>query len=302
MDEITSIALSFIGLILLSNLLKRRGVLKTEDKDFLSSILINICLPCVIISGFRDFQYSTSLIVAILICVGISITALFLGYMITRKQGRDSRILHMMTSSGYNIGIFTIPFVSSIFTQAAVVCVLMFDIGNAIFVFGTSAAITSYAVDGDKRNPLPALLKKLFSTTPFIIYMIMLAFQVLHVTIVDEIYVFVDLCASATSFLAMILVGIMIEIEVDRSELASIISALILRYTISFSAAAIIFFSTIFETDLKKALMIALCSPVSTASVVFSQKLNCKSSLIGAVSSLSIVISIMAIMSIALFL
>lgn len=302
MSEIQSTAISFVVLILLSNILKQRGVLKVEDKNFLGSILINICLPCVIINGFRGFQYDSSLFFAIFLCMGISIFALILGYAVTRKQGRDSKIVHMMTSCGYNIGIFTVPFVSSFLSPVAVVSTLMFDIGNAIFVFGLLAAVTSYVVDHDTRNPIPALLKKLFSTPPFIVYMIMLICIAGNITLPEGFYTFVELGASGTSFLAMVLIGIMIDIEIDRSERKEILSAIVLRYSVSAMSVLIIYMLPMYDMEVKKALMIAAVSPVSTASVVLAQKLNCKSTLIGAVSSLSIVISIVAIMSIVLFL
>lgn len=301
MGDILSTAASFIFLIALSYFLKRKGIFKSEDKRFLSGILINICLPCVIINGFSDFNFDLSLFTAVFLCIVISSSAAFVAYLVSRKKERDITVLHMMSSTGYNIGIFTIPFVSSFLSSTAVVCTLMFDMGNAIFVFGTLAAMTSFAVDKETSNPIPALLKRLFTTVPFLVYFIMLAILALDITLPNIFYTFVDLGANSTSFLAMILIGIMLEFHFKKEEIKEIISALVVRYSISFISSIVIFMSPIFDHEIKKALMIALFSPISTASVVFLQRLKCKSSLVGAVSSLSIMISIVIIISIVIF-
>ncbi|MFI3325805.1 MAG: AEC family transporter [Clostridia bacterium] len=301
MGDIVSTAVSFILLIFISYFLKTKGVFTNEAKKFLSSVIINLCLPCVILNGFRDFDYDNSLILAIFICIFISIVSLILGYLISRKRNRDSKILHMMNGCGYNIGIFTIPFVSNFLSSTAVVCALMFDIGNAIFVFGALSAATSFVVDNNRSNPIPVICKKLFTNIPFVVYMILLLLLALNITPPSFIYPFVELCSGATSFLAMIMIGLMIEFKINFSEIKEIASTLIFRYSISLVSAILIFQLPMFEHELKKALIIAVFSPMSTACVVYTEKLKCKPSLIGAVSSLSIVISIVAIISIIIF-
>lgn len=301
MQEIITTAFSFIIIILLTYFLKKIGMFKPEDKKFLSAILLNVNLPCVIINGFSDFTYDNSLILAIFLCLGISVVSIFSGYIISKNKPKEVTALYMMTSSGYNIGIFTIPFVSSFLSSTAVVCALMFDVGNAIWVFGTAAAITSAVVNKNKSNPIPAILKKLFTTVPFLSYIFMMFILLLNIQLPDIVFAVTDLGANSTSFLAMVLIGIMIEFNIDKTELREVLSVIGLRYSISILGCVLIFFLPMFDIELKKALMIAALSPLSTSSIVFSQKLGCKASSVGAVSSLSIIFSIIAIICVLVF-
>lgn len=301
MQDIIFTACGFIVIILLSYFLKQIGMFKVDDKKFLGTILINVNLPCVIINGFSDFNFDISLILAIFLCMGISVFSIFVGYFVSRKKDKDVQILHMMSGCGYNIGIFTIPFVSSFLSSTAVVCALMFDIGNAVFVFGTTAAITSIIVNKDKSNPIPAILKKLFTTVPFIVYIVMAFVIALNITLPDIVFSVTDLGANSTSFLAMVMIGIMLEFNIKKEDLKVVSSAILVRYGVSALASVLIFLLPMFDLELKKALMITVFSPLSTASVVFTQKLGCKASLVGAVSSLTIIISIIAIVSIIIF-
>lgn len=301
MVDILNTAGSFIILIIISYFLKMKGIFTEQSKRFLSFVLINICLPCIIVNGFKDFDFDTSLLMAIVACIVISSFGIFFSYLVSRKKNRDGIVIQMMSSAGYNIGIFTIPFVSNFLSSTAVVCALMFDIGNAIFVFGALSAATSFVVDGDRSNPIPTIAKKLFTNIPFLVYIVMLTTILFNLKFPAVVYSFAELGANATSFLAMVMIGIMIEFKINLSEIKYILSALVLRYSVALASSVIIFFLPIFELELKKALMIAVFSPMSTACVVYAEKLKCKASIVGAVSSLSIIASIVFIISIVVF-
>lgn len=301
MNYIITTASSFVILIILSFFLKHIGILKVEDKVFLGNILMFVNLPCVIISGFKDFEYDNSLLTAIFLAIGVSLISIAIGFVLSLKKTDEEKTLHMMTCSGYNIGIFTIPFVSSFLSSSALVCTLMFDMGNAIMVFGTTAAITSAIVFKKKENPIPALLKRMFKTIPFVTYILMLILLAFNITLPDFVYSVTDLGSNSTAYLAMIMIGIMIEFKIDKSEIRTVVSAIIARYALALVASFFVY-SLSFDIEIRKAIIIALFSPFSTASVVLTQKLGCKYSSVGMFSSLSIIISMVAIIGIVILL
>ncbi|MFI3225825.1 MAG: hypothetical protein R3Y09_00330 [Clostridia bacterium] len=300
MNDIIAKAAGFVIIILLAYALKKIGVFKIEDKRVFGGMLININLPCVIISGFQSFQYDTSLVVAMVIGLFASFMGIFVGYLVSRKKDKESKILHMMCTPGYNIGIFTVPFVASFLSPTAVICVLMFDVGNAIMVFGTTAAITSAVVNKERGNPIPAILKRLFTTVPFVTYIVMVLIPTLGFSLPKEVYVITDIGANATAFLAMIMIGIMIEFKIKKDDLKQTTSALLARYGHSFFVSLVIFFLP-YDIEIRKALIIAMLSPLSTSSIVFGENLGGKPSALAVFSSLNIIISMMLIIAVVVF-
>lgn len=301
MGDIIAKATGFVVIIMLSYAFKKIGIFKKEDKSVLGGMLININLPCVIISGFSTFTYDTSLVVAVIIGIVASLCSIPVAYFVSKNKSKESQILHIMGGTGYNIGIFTIPFVSSFLSSTAVVCALMFDIGNAIMVFGTTAAITSAIVNKEKSNPIPAILKKLFTTVPFLTYVVMILVQLLKISLPSHFYIMTDIGASATAFLAMVMIGIMIEFNVEKEDLKQTMTAIFTRYGYSLFVSALIYCLP-YDIEIRKALIISMCSPLSTASLVFSEKLGCKPSLLGVFSSINIVVSMILIISVVIFL
>ncbi len=300
MEEILTTASGFFIMIFIGYLLKKLGIIKLEDKDFLGKILLNVCLPAVIVMSFQSFEFDSSLVIAFFIGCICNLTGIFVGYLISRKKEKDGKAMLMMLTSGYNIGIFTIPFVSSFFTSTAVLSVLMFDVGNAIFVMGISAAIVNGVLNNEKGNPIPAILEKMRKSVTILTYIAMFTLIGIGVEIPEYVFSVASMPASATSFLAMTMVGIMIEFKIDPNERKDLFTLLGIRYGYAFCLAFLIFTCLPFDIEVKKALMIGVMSPMSTASMVFAQTFGCKPSLVGGAGTFSILFSMILIISISL--
>ena len=80
----------------------------------------------------------------------------------------QERGLYMFDLSGYNIGNFSIPFVSSFF-PAAIPFLAMFDMGNSLMVTGTTQAIIELS-SGRKKHGfiLQEIFGVLFRNPPFV--------------------------------------------------------------------------------------------------------------------------------------
>lgn len=125
----------FILIIMLGFALKTKGVCTREHGSFLSTIIMNITLPCSLLSSINNLEITPILLVA-LACgfLGNVITNLS-GYLIQKKESPMTRALSMINSSGYNIGTFTLPFVQSFFPSNLIGYVCLFDTGNALMGF-----------------------------------------------------------------------------------------------------------------------------------------------------------------------
>lgn len=302
MEEILTTSSGFFIMIFIGYFLKKIGVVKLEDKDFLGKILLNVCLPAVIIMSFQGFVFEVSLIIALVIGISCNLLGIFVGYLLSRNKSKETRAMMMMLTSGYNIGIFTIPFVSSFFTSTAVLSVLMFDVGNAVFVMGITAAIVNGVINNEKGNPIPIILGKMSKSVTILTYVAMFTIIGLGIEIPQAVFTIASIPSNATSFLAMTMVGIMIEFKIDPNEKKELFSLLGLRYCYGFFMAFLMFTFLPFDLEVKKALMIGVLSPMSTASMVFAQTFGCKPSLVGGAGTFSILLSMIFIISTSLFL
>lgn len=299
MKSILTTASGFFIVIFLGFIMKKRGIISLKDKDFIGVILLNVCLPCVIILSFETFIFDISMIIALLIGMAANLSGIFVGYLLSRNKSKEDKALFMVLTSGYNIGIFTIPFVSQFFTSSAVLAVLMFDVGNAVFVMGTSAAIISAVINQEKGNPLPLIYKKMSTSPTILTYVFMFTVIALGIEFPKELFTIASIPANATSFLAMIMVGILLEFNIEKSEKTELVRLLCLRYGFAFFLSFLMFYGLPFSLEIKKALMIGVLSPMSTASMVFAQTLGCKPSLVGGAGTFSILFSMIFIVGVS---
>lgn len=294
--------IGFFFIITMGYLLKKKGIFKVEDRKVISNIILLLALPCVVISSFRDFNFNAAYIVAFILGILSNLVIILSFKIYSHKKTRNEKILYMMLTSGYNIGIFTIPFVSGFLNSRALLMVVMFDIGNAIFVFGGNYAITSSIVDGKSSGIGKTFFKNMFSSVPFVLYIILLVLQFLNIKLPEPVYKISDMIAPATSFLAMLMVGIIFEVKNSKEDRKINISLLVARYLCATIIATLIYLFLPIDLELKKALMIAVFSPISTASVVYCQKLGGKPSVVGVFSSFSFILSMVIMTGICLFL
>lgn len=302
MLDILITSAGFFLMIFIAYVMKQHGILRLEDKDFLGKVLINVCLPAVIVMSFQEFVFDVSLIAAFLIGMCCNLLGVFVGYFFARNGSKEKKSLLMILTAGYNIGIFTIPFVSSFFVSSAVLGVMMFDVGNAVFVMGTSAAIVGAILNNEKGNPFPDILKKMSRSPCILAYVVMFVLIMLPMEIPSFVFTIADIPSRATSYLAMTMVGVMLDFKINPEERKELLTLLALRYGYSFAIGCLLFFLLPFDVEVKKGLMIAVLSPMSTASMVFAQSLGCKPSLVGGAGTFSILISMILIVSVTLFL
>ncbi len=302
MTDILITATGFFLMIFIAYLMKQRGILHLEDKDFLGKVLLNVCLPAVIISSFQDFAFDVSLIAAFLIGMTVNLLGVFVGLFLARRGSKEKKALLMILTSGYNIGIFTIPFVSSFFVSSAVLGVMMFDVGNAVFVMGTSAAIVGAILNNEKGNPFPDIVKKMSHSPCILAYVVMFLWILLPMEIPSFVFTIADIPSRATTYLAMTMVGVMLDFKINPQEKKELFALLALRYGFAFTVGLLIFYLLPFDEEVRKGLMIAVLSPMSTASMVYAQTLGCKPSLVGGAGTFSILFSMIFIVAVSILL
>ena len=295
-------AVGFLLIIFVAYILKKAGIFKTSDGHILSKLIVNLTLPAAIIVGFNGVKVNSIFFLLILIGFLTNIilvtTAGFLG----RKKEPIERGLLMFSIAGYNIGNFTLPFVQGFFS-AAVPILGIFDMGNALMLSGGTVALVE-GITGKKEEKFSIVrsLKRLFKSPPFTIYIVMFVLALFHLLIPEKALSIIKLFSSGNAFLSMFMIGLYLEINIDRGSLKTVAKILVTRYFFATIAACLFYFVLPFPELVRKVLVLIAFAPIASLSTINSIAFGAKESITGFLSSASIIISLIIMTGILLVL
>ena len=300
MIEVLTKATVFIAIIVMGYLLKRKGFFKASDFRIISKIVLNITLPCAVISNFNNLKIDMSLLFLIFIGIICNLVTVGAGYLVALKKSDDEKAFNMINFSGYNIGCFAMPYVQNFLGPIGVVATCLFDAGNSLLCTGGTYSIASAVAKTDGKTTLSSFIKKVFSSIPLNTYIIMLIVSYFNFQIPKPIIMITDTVGAGNGFLAMLMVGVGLELNLKRSQIGKIVQTLSIRYGISIIMAFIFFIFLPFSLEVRQVLAIIVFAPVSAVSTAFTEKCNGDVGLASAINSSSIIFSIIVMTSMLL--
>ena len=299
MEAILIKACGFLFMILLGFVLKRTGLFSIEDSGVLSKIVLKITLPMAIVSNFKGLELNGSFIVAIMIGFAVHFVSIAVVMLVTRSKPAEERAFFIINTSGYNIGLCTLPYMSSFFAAEAVALVCMFDVGNAIMCFGFTFAFATMVSKGKGNVNKKEILKTLFSSMPFVTYLVMIIFCVGKIALPEAVYTVAAMIGQANTFVAMLLIGILFEPKFNRSELKDMLGVFILRMTLGVSFAICIYHFLPIPLIYRQILAIIVFSPILSVAPIYTERCGYNRSVAAVLNSLMIPFS-MIIMTVLL--
>lgn len=288
---------SFIFLIALGYFLKRVGFFGPQDYKIAAKMISNVTLPCALLTSFAAYKPDFSLLVITLLGLGMNWLLLLSASLLSRKQPRSTRAVWLNCGPGYNIGTFVMPFVQSFLSPASLVGTCLFDLGNAMMCNGTTFALSKSILDGSKGLQLKSLGRTLLRSVPFIAYMVMLLVTFFRIPIPERLVSFVSPMANANAFLSMFMIGMMLDLQLDRALLKDIAGILILRFSASAAAALAFYFLLPLPLELRQALAITVFAPVSMVSTIFTPSAGGDPAVAAGANSVSILICVPSILA-----
>lgn len=301
MTQILTRAGCFVAMILLGYFLRRIGFFGPEAFGVLSKIVVKITLPAAIVSGFAGKEIDPALLSPGLIALGAGLVYMALGYLISRKESPGRRAFSLLNLAGYNIGNFTLPFVQSFLGPMGIVTASLFDTGNACICLGTAYSVATLVKEG-RGFSLTRVGKALLRSVPFLCYVIVVTMNLLGIPIPGPVVECAGIIGNANAFLAMLMIGVGFRLEADRAQLGRVAKMLLARYGVALLLALGCWWLLPFGPDIRKALVILVFSPISSATPAFTGELGEDVGLSSALNSLSIVISIPTIVALLLIL
>ena len=295
MAEILMKAGSFIAIIILGNVLRRRGFFKEEDFYVLSRIVLKITLPAAIVTNFTGIDMKPSMLLMSLLGLGGGIILTGMAFLISAGKNGEEKAFNIINLTGYNIGNFTMPFAQSFLGPLGVVATSLFDSGNALVCLGGTYSVAGMAKGEKGKFSIMPIIKTLLSSVPFDAYLLMTVLSLLHLSLPAPMVSFTGIIANGNAFMAMLMLGVGFKMTLDKSRMGKIIQILFIRYSVSIALAAAFYFLLPFELEYRQALAILALSPIASAAPAFTGDLDGDIGLASAVNSISIVISIVLI-------
>ncbi len=293
---VLSKAIAFVLIILIGYICKRRGVFAPTDYQLVSKIVLNITLPCAVISSFAHFQLDLSLLAAVALGLSGNCVMIFVALMLTRRETLAAKIFYIFSLAGYNIGCFTLPFAQAFLTPFAVVALCMFDVGNSIMCTGMTYALTASCIgyaDGHKdRFSMKSIAEKLLHSAPFVVYISMLILSLAGVQFPKSVYTFTDIVGAANPFLSMLMIGMMFEIRLDKQAMGYVKELFSVRYLISLVCAGGFIYFAPFKQEVNYVIALAFMAPCTIIGPIFVEKLGGNVQLASLFNSMTIITSV----------
>ena len=293
---VLSKAIAFVLIILIGYMCKRRGVFAPTDYQLVSKIVLNITLPCAVISSFAHFQLDLSLLVAVALGLSGNCVMIFVALMLTRRETLAAKIFYIFSLAGYNIGCFTLPFAQAFLTPFAVVALCMFDVGNSIMCTGMTYALTASCIgyaDGHKdRFSMKSIAEKLLHSAPFVVYISMLILSLAGVQFPKSVYTFTDIVGAANPFLSMLMIGMMFEIRLDKQAMGYVKELFSVRYLTSLACAGAFIYFAPFKQEVNYVIALAFMAPCTIIGPIFVEKLGGNVQLASLFNSMTIITSV----------
>lgn len=286
----------FVAMIILGYILKRLGVFKKEDFSVISQVVLKITLPAAIVVSMSGYTIDVSMLSIALIGLSGCGLQILLAFLLNLGRGRERQAFAITNVSGYNIGCFTMPFAQSFLGPVGVVTCSLFDIGNAAPCLGGGYSIAA-SLKGGAGISFKHIAKKLFTSVPFITYVIMIVLNLIRVQLPGPILNFAELVANANILASMLMLGIGFELRIKRSQISDVVCIILLHYGVAAVLALSCYFLLPFETDIRKTLVILLFSPIASTAPAFTNELGDDVALSSAINSITIILSIVFIVA-----
>ena len=262
-------------------LLKRAGLFRVQDARFLSAVIMNITLPAAIVKGFAGVELSGVLLLTFVFSFLVSLTLVCTGAVLSRGRPAVERGTTILNTNTFNCGNFAIPFLSGVVSSESFAAMCMFDVGAAIFTYGPNAAVAQRAMGGGKGRGagLGSVLKKLFTTPTFLVYVAMVALSLLHWELPGFMMNVAVMAGNANSFLAMLCIGILFEVRFRR-------------YTVCALAAVVLWLWLPVPREVARTLVVMLFAPVASCAPMITIENGCDGTVAAVINSISMVLSI----------
>lgn len=290
-------AASLTLMIVVGAAIRAVGLVDGKAGDYVKIILMHITLPAAIITNFsRTGSIKGSMAALIFLGIAANLVMVASGAFLSKSGDRAKKAYYMNCLPAYNIGTFCLPFIQNFLPPLGTVAVCLFDAGNSLMCTGGTYSITMEYLSGHKNGmDMRAFFKRLCSSAPLVTYVAMIVLSLLHVEIPDPVLVLLTPAAEANTFVAMLMLGLMLHMEFKKSYVLAIVQAVTIRQLFAVLTSLFYYFALPYSLAVRQALVLASFGPMSVVSPVFTGLCGGDEGTASAANSVTIVLSVVEI-------
>lgn len=247
--------------------LKHSKILSSRDADFILKLIFYAGIPALVISSFYNSRIENEFIFLPFTAVFVLCFCGLLTFLISCIFKPEIRTKGSAVSGSMimNTG-FCLPFIESFYGSSAIIAVLIFDIGNAFFVF-----TVTYFIAGRFSSKEKIMLRDFLNflkNPPLIAISVISVFNLLNIQIYKPVLGYFEFISQMVLPLIMIAIGIKFDLRGKIS--GFLFSTIFSRMAGGFTAAY--FVLSFFDTDplIKAGILICASAPVGYNTITFS--------------------------------
>jgi hypothetical protein len=142
------------------------------------------------------------------------------------------------------------------------------------------------------RVSIGSVLKSLGSSLPFVTYVSMLVLSLLRIGIPAPVLLFTTPIGAANAFLAMLMIGLMLEFRMESTKLKQAVSILSLRFLGAVVFALFFYYCLPLPLAVRQVLVLVVFSPIPSLAPIFTARNMGDAALSSFLLSVSVVISL----------
>jgi len=285
-------SLPVLSLVVVGFVLKKIGVLKTEDGSFFSRIILFITLPCLIFLSISQAQIESGQL-AILALGGLTIPLILriLSGGVTRYLKLEDSIagVVILCSMVMNIGAMMMPIVQTVYGADGVSRTAAFDIGNSFMASGYGYYIASRYGTKNSDGILKSI-KRVFTVPVVWAVIIGVVFNLANIVTPAFFTKILSPLSAANAPLAMLSLGVFVNFKFPRWKLVGM--TVFLRMGIGFLLGILFVFLLDLQGMDRTIVIMAAAMPIGMVPLVYAANEGLDTEFAAACISLSIIIGI----------
>ncbi|MEL4358447.1 MULTISPECIES: AEC family transporter [unclassified Luteococcus] len=282
-------ALSLVAIIAVGFWIKRLGWVRASDFELFAKIVLRITLPCALITSFNQHQIPLPLLGLAGLGLAVNLVLQVTALTMERRRGRQAQAFAVINLPSFNMGAFATPYLAGFMGPAAVVQASIFDIGNALGAAGIGYAWGTGLADESRRTTVGRFLRAMFSSVVFDVYIALLLLNLAHVRLPDAVITFTSTVGAANTFLAMLMIGVGLEVGLDGDRFRQAGRYLGVRYLVCALCAAAVWFLPV-PREYRVLVAMVLFAPVASMTPGFTAQIRGDVQLSTLMNSVSILV------------
>ena len=203
---ITNKVISLFLIMIIGVYGSKRKIITSDINKGLTNILLEITLPCLVISSFifdMDENLKNNIIKSFIYSPSVLIITILVSYIVLLPIKSDKKVIMQFANVFSNCGFIGFPIIYSIFGSEGVLYASIF---NMFFTI----ALWTYGIILFNGNIEKKDFKKVFFNPSIIAVIIGLIIMVFNISIPEALYSTLDLVGEITSPLSMIIIGVIL--------------------------------------------------------------------------------------------